>query len=169
MTELDKAMKKHMTSIVTFEHRPVSFLDFLDFRVDGKDYKMPHGTFRNKILRLKRAGEVEIECNSVPRFYTLKGVNFGRKKAMTVPMTLDHMGDTPVISVINNNSLYNTIQNLPPEQKALHDIHMKFQVPEIWKIISLSGKYTINPSNKDISLPLTASNNLKIRTTVHCT
>lgn len=168
MTELDEAMKKHMTSIVTFQHRPYSFLDFLYFRVDGKYYYMSHGTFRNKISRLKKSGLVELECNSVPRFYTLKGVNFGRKKAMTRAMTLDHTGDTPVISVINN-SLYNTIQNLPPDQKALHDIHMKFQVPDIWKIISLSGKYTINPSNKDISLPLIASNNLKLRITVHRT
>ena len=60
MTELDDAMYEHMTYIVLVERRPFSFKDFLRFEVNGKEYKMEHGTFRNKISKLNKNGEVEL-------------------------------------------------------------------------------------------------------------
>ena len=38
---------------------------------------------------------------------------------------------------------------------AIHDIHLKFQVPGIWKLFSASGKsaFVADPISKDIPLP----------------
>ncbi len=54
LTELDDAMLEHMTYIVFVERRPFSFKDFFRFEVNGKEYKMEHGTFRNKISKLNK-------------------------------------------------------------------------------------------------------------------
>ena len=92
---------------------------------------------------------------------------------MTPSMTPNHMGVSPVTNVtdiITKTPLYKSIQKLPPEKRALHDIHLKFQVPDIWTIISSSKKYIPNPVSKDISLPYIITNNhLKIHTIVHKT
>jgi hypothetical protein len=137
---------------------------------------MTHGTYRNKILGLKKAGTVETECNSGTAFHTLKDVHYGRRKKvtmMTPSMTPNHMGVSSVTNVtedITKTPLYKSIQNLPPEKRALHDIHLKFQVPTIWTILASSKKYIPNPRSKDISLPyIITSNHLKIQTIVHKT
>jgi hypothetical protein len=59
---------------------------------------------------------------------------------MVIP---NHMGVSPVTGVTNTEDktklpIYKEIQKLPPEKRALHDIHLKFQVPDIWTIISSS-------------------------------
>jgi hypothetical protein len=170
LRSLDQAMRKHMAYIVHSERRPFSYLDFLHFNVDGKTYGIKHGTFRNKVSKLRKLGIVELYCNSVPAFYTIRGESIRMKKTMTPLMTPNHTEVTTVTSVIDS-IFYNTMQDLPSEQKALHDIHLKFQVTDIWKIVSLSGKYKINPINKDIALPplVVAANSLKVRTTIHRT
>jgi hypothetical protein len=176
MSELDDAMQEHMAYLVFVERRTFSYLDFLSFEVNGKDYKMTHGTFRNKISELKDNDEVELAYNSALAFYTLKGVKFAK------PMTPNHMGVvssvTAVNGVINSTppSIYNIIQKLPPNNNSLHDMHLKFKVPDIWNIISssspsssLSSKYKARPVSKDIALPLLNIDNLRIRTTIHKT
>ena len=69
MSELDCAMLKHMEYLVESEQRPFTYIDFLSFEVDGKQYKMSHGTFRNKISKLVKSGKVELSCNSGIGFY----------------------------------------------------------------------------------------------------
>ena len=64
MSELDSAMMKHISNIVLKEHRPFSYRDFLRFEVSEKEYKMQHGTFRNKISQLIQAQKVELAYNS---------------------------------------------------------------------------------------------------------
>ena len=51
---------KYISHIVLEDHRPFSYQDFLQFRVDEKEYKIAHGTFRNKISKLIRDEKVEI-------------------------------------------------------------------------------------------------------------
>ena len=145
LTKLEEAMLKHMTHIVNVERRPFSHLDFTSDAAKGQTYYMKRGTFRNKISKFIMLGLAELEYNSGPAFYTLKGVHFGKKRRMTQLMTRYHTG---VISVtdVTKTSLYKSIQQLPPERRALHDIHLKFQVPDIWKIISSSSKYRIKSS-----------------------
>lgn len=85
------------------------------------------------------------------------------------------MGVSPVTSVTNTEDItklpiYREIQKLPLEKRALHDIHLKFQVPDIWAILAASKKYTPNSVSKDISLPyIITSNHLKVHTIVHKT
>jgi hypothetical protein len=130
---------------------------------------MKRGTFRNKISKLMMMGVVELECNSGLAFYTLKGIHFGKKcQKMTQLMTSYHRGVISVIDV-TKTYLYKSILKLPPKKRALHDIHLKFQVPDIWTIISSNKKYTLNSVSKDIFLPVLNIDGLKIRTTVHHT
>jgi hypothetical protein len=124
-----------------------------------------------------RLGVVEQEYNAGAAFHTLTGVHFGKRKmtVMTPSMTPNHMGVSPVTNVTNTEDItklpiYKEIQKLPPEKRALHDIHLKFQVPDIWTIINSSKKYIPNPVSKDISLPhIITGNHLKIHTIVHRT
>jgi hypothetical protein len=138
---------------------------------------MTHRTYRNKIWKFKKAGIVVTEYNAGVAFHTLKGVNFTKKKqkTMTPSMTRNHMGVSSVTNVTTSEDItklpiYKEIQKLSPDQKALHDIHLKFQVPDIWTIINSSKKYNPNSVSKDISLPfIITSNHLKIHTIVHRT
>jgi hypothetical protein len=211
MSKLDIAMEKHMNYIVFTKHRSFSYRDFRSFGVNDKEYGMEHGTFRNKVSQLIKAGKVERECISGLAFYTIKGVHFGKRKhdsarmmmTMTHPMTPNHMGVSSVTAVTESSNtiidpnpnlhhtICNIIQELPSNNNSLHDIHMKFQVPDIWTILSsslpssqssssssssLSPSSSLSSSNykqhdksKDIALPLLNVNNLKIRTTIHKT
>ena len=139
---------------------------------------MQHGTFRNKISRLVRDGIAELEYKSNVAFYTLKGVNFGKKESIMTPsMTPNHMGVRSVIepnSVIIGNSysspaICDIIQDIPPHRNALHDIHYRFKVPDIWNILYLSKKYKPNQVSKDIAVNVLNTSQLKVTTTVHRT
>ena len=165
-----------MRHLVLIEGRPPNYRDFQSFEYNGKTYSMTHGTYHNKIWGFKRVGIVETEYNSGIAFHTLKDVHFGRRKKktmMTPMMTPNLMGVSPVTSVIKDitkSPLYKEIHKLPPEKRALHDIHLKFQVPEIWTVLATSKKYIPNPVSKDISLPyIITDNQLKIHTIVHRT
>jgi hypothetical protein len=178
MKKLDKVMLIHMKYIIYAEKRPFSYLDFSSFNVHNKQYNMQHGTFRNKISQLVRDGIAELEYKSNVAFYTLKGLNFGKKESIMTPsMTPNHMG---VNSVIEPNSviMYNhyssppicdIIQDIPPHRNALHDIHYRFEVPDIWNILYLSKKYKPNQVSKDIAVNLLNTSQLKITTTIHRT
>jgi DNA-binding transcriptional ArsR family regulator len=76
LSDLTVAMIMHMHYLVHDERRPFSYLDFLKFEVDGHEFKMTHGTFRNNISRLVREGLIEISYRSNITFYTLRGVKF---------------------------------------------------------------------------------------------
>jgi hypothetical protein len=157
-------MMKYISHIVLEDHRPFSYRDFLRFEVDGKEYRMQHGTFRNKISQLMHAEKVELAYNSVVAFYTLKGIIFGKPK---ITMTPDRTGvQDPILKLI---------QNLPMDKRALHDIRLRFQVPGIWSILSAgtttanSEGLQIDPVSKDIRLKACEIEDLLIRTTIHRT
>jgi hypothetical protein len=180
MRKLDDAMLDHIKYIIFNERRPFSYLDFRSFSVQGEKYTMKHGTFRNKISRLVRHGIAELEFKSNITFYTLKGTNFGKKKMMmTRSMTPNHMGVTGVIipdsvTMANTNlmkssspTICDIIMDIPPGKNALHDIHYRFKVPDIWNILYLSKKYQPNIVSKDIIVNTLNINQLRITTTVH--
>ena len=155
-------MLKHMNYIVLVEHRPFSFKDFEQFKVEDKIYSMKHGTFRNKISKLVREGIVERIYNSNLTFYSLKGYATGRSNSMTG----NHMGNTTVTTI---TEIVEFIEELPLDKKSIHDIHMKFEVPDIWKIVSLNKRYSTNHYSKDIKLEPLITDNMKIQTTIHHT
>jgi hypothetical protein len=166
-------MMMHMYDIVHGEYRPFSYLDFLNFKVDDVSYKITHGTFRNKISNLIKEGKIEIAYKSHLTFYTLKDVKFGRNYLVT----RHHMGvmQSNTMPQLNNNPIYRIIKDLPLEKNSVHDIRLKFQVPEIYHVAisqtthSLLYDYSINPINKDISLPVWQIENLDVKVVIHKT
>jgi len=163
MTSLDFAIMARMKQIVLLEHRPFCYHDFKEFSILNQTYRVAHGTFRNKISKLMKRGLIELEYNSKISFYTLTGIHFGNT------VTGDHMGNTTVIGV---TELQQFIEALSLEDKSIHDIHMKFSVPDIWEILATNDKYAriINSKSKDMKLqPIITEDNLKIQTTIHHT
>jgi hypothetical protein len=158
MSVLDQAMEKHMVSIVHCENRPFSYRDFMTFEIDGKEYRMTHGTFRNKISRLKKAGKVESDYNAGMAFYTLTGKRFGR------PVTPNHTG----VYHPKMDSFSKLIDNLTTDRAALHDIRLKFKVPNIWHMLSfIHQELPVNQRSKDIFIPTWNINDLLVRVVVH--
>jgi hypothetical protein len=117
---------------------------------------MKHGTYRNKIVALKKKGEVELDFRSGLSFYTLKGHKFGKS------VTDNRM-------VVHNDPFYKMLQNLPLGKQSIHDIRLRFKVADIWKLFSLNPDYHINEKSKDISIPTWNKNNALVRTTIHKT
>jgi hypothetical protein len=163
-----------MHYIVYDEQRPFSYLDFLKFGLYEQEFQMSHGTFRNKISCLMKEGLVEVAYKSHISFYTLKGVIFGR--ACRTAMTDNHMVITPhTARQISNNPIYRIIKDLPLGKNSVHDIRLKFRVPDIYHVIvsqpypSLLHDYTVSPVSKDISLPLCQIENLNVKIVMHKT
>ena len=114
------------------------------FEIDGNEYRMTHGTYRNKIAALKKLGKIELAYNAGIAFYTLKGKKFGK------PMTSNH----EVVCNSKMDSFSRLIIALPTERAALHDIRLKFKVPNIWtKLSSCHPEFPINQNSKDICIP----------------
>ena len=144
-----------MAYLVNTENRPFCYRDFMEFKVEGKVYRMTSGTFRNKIAALKKAGKVELAYNAGTAFYTLKGKKFGRT------MTPYHTG----VSHSKMDSFSRLIYNLPTETPAVHDIRLRFQVHDIWsKLSSIHPEIPVNQRSKDICIPTMKTSDLLIRT-----
>jgi hypothetical protein len=156
MSRLNDAMLEHMAYIVFSENRPFSFRDFLHFQVGEEEYGMTHGTFRNKVYKLVKNGEVELLYYSSCAFYTLKGYKFGK------PVTPNH-------TVVHNDPIYRMLENLPLERQSIHDIHLRFKVPEIWKRLSINAAFHINKRSQDISIPSWSKNDTIVRIIIHRT
>ena len=153
---------KRIKEIVSNEHRPVSFLDFRpSFEIEGKEYYVKHGTLRNILSSLRRKRQIQIDYKTKQTFYTLPGTTFGRSKMMT-----PYHAGVPSSSV-DNDSIYRLIQNLPLGRNALHDIHLRFNVKDIWPVLSTTFK--IDSVSKDIRLPEWEIRDLSVKTTVHRT
>ncbi len=174
-TELEVAMKKHAEFIVVNEQRTFSFLDFLHFEVDGMEHTMTHGTFRNKISKLRENGIVEPAFNSGIAFYTLKGVQLGKNNATSlmtpnrIRVLLQHMHRVPNIK---KHFLYKIIKNHPFDRAAVHDLQLKFVATGLWYLLSnnnSTSNITLDPISKDIRLENRVINGLEIQTTIHHT
>jgi hypothetical protein len=191
LTGLEIAMKKQMKFIIYNEHRTFSFLDFMHFEVDGGEYTMTYGTFRNKISKLRKEGIVELAYNSGIAFYTLKGVKAGKPAATS--MTPNHIGvllqHVHRVPNIRKHPLYKLLKHHPFNQTTVHDVHLRFTVTGLWAILSRNNSnpdYSARSSesnsgnsslcvletdsySKDIRLQKRAINDLDIQITVHHT
>jgi hypothetical protein len=174
LSELIDAMLMHIYFLVHDEQRPFSYLGFIKFEVNGREFKMSHGTFRNKISCLIKEGLVEVSFKSHITFYTLKGVKFG--KTNRIAMIDNHMVVTPhTTQQLSSNPIYRIIKDLPLEKNSVHDIRLRFHVPDIYHVVvsqntqSLCNDYTVNPVSKDISLPLWQIENLNVKVVIHKT
>jgi hypothetical protein len=149
---LSDIVMQRIKEIVSNEHRPVSFLDFLpSFEIEGKEYPMKHGTLRNIFSGLRRTHQIQIDYKTKQTFYTLPGITFGRSKMMTPYHT--GVPSSSSSSSTDNDSLYRLIQDLPIGKNALHDIHLRFNVEGIWSLLSTTDSFKIDSFSKDIRLP----------------
>ena len=186
---MTNAMILHIHQLVHEEQRPFSYIDFIRFEVDGQQYQMAHGTFRNNISRLIKEGLVEVSYKSNITFYALRGVKFNKANLMT--MTPDHMGvASSSVSVsspgsgpasplsVSSNPLYRIIKDLPIDKTAVHDIRLRFTSPQIYAITSSSitdrapgqnYNYTINSRSLDILFPAWKIRGLLVKVTIHKT
>ena len=162
-------MRKHVEYLVLKERRPFCFHDFLNFEVDGLQYHMSSGTFRNKVSALVKK-EVEVAYYSSIAFYTIKSVK------LVKTMTPDHTGGTlsstsicspQELRCIKNHPVYRLIQNVPYDKSALHDIRLGTSVNGIWRILSRIPSLYIDANSKDILVIKEEINHLNIRVTVH--
>ncbi|MFZ0895063.1 MAG: hypothetical protein WAZ77_11215 [Candidatus Nitrosopolaris sp.] len=177
LTELEVVMKKHMEFIISNEHRTFSYLDFMHFEVGGREYTMTHGTFRNRISKLREQGIVELAYNSGIAFYTLKGVHFGKTAACSmtpnhIRVLLRHVHRVPNIK---KHPLYKCIKHHPFDKAAVHDLHLKFIAAGLWSILSChsdnnnTSTLQIEPFSKDIHLQKRVLNDLEIQVAIHRT
>ena len=180
MSDLTDSMMMEINHLVHEEQRPFSYLDFVKFEVDGEEYRMAHGTFRNNISRLMKEGLVEVSYKSNVTFYTLAGVKFNRTSRLAV--TDNHRGvpissstSTPS-SQISSNPLYRIIRDLPVDKTSVHDIRLRFVCPQIYAVTcslisknALGYDYTVNSRSKDIILPAWKVKDLLIKATIHRT
>jgi len=152
MTELEDAMREHMAFIVNIEHRPFCYKDFSYFEVNGKQYRIAHGTFRNKISKLKRNCEVELITKSNPTFYTLRGCRFDNKILMTSNRTEANKITTQKII---RHPLYQILEGTSFGQRAVHDLHLTFKTQGIYNALLNNPelKTEINSYNKGIRFP----------------
>jgi hypothetical protein len=165
MNGLD-AMRRRIKEIVIIDGRPFSFLDFLEFKVEGIPYKLAYGTIRNYFSKLVESREIEFAYNSGIAFYKLPGTRFTKK------VTGNHVGG-PLSLIhqlpIRNTPIYKWLKNRRFDKQALHDIRLTLEANGIWTIFynrypSLVG----NNNNKDIRLPLlTFFEYLDIGITIH--
>jgi hypothetical protein len=173
MSKIDNAIISHMHYIVVVENRPFSYKDFEKFQLNGIWQCVAHGTFRNKISDWTRKSIVELVYKSKIAFYTLKGYNFNLSNSVTV----SHMGLSPVINVIpvtaqiEAENFLRYLKTLDITADSVHDIHLKFTVPNIYRIISSNSEYSqlINPNSKDIKLETQIIDDKRICTIIHRT
>lgn len=135
------------------EYRPAAYSDLELVEIGGKLRRTNYGTVRNIISALIKKGRVECPYNSKAAFFVLKGIKFGKQKRQDLEM----------------KKLANSIQSLPLNNRGLHDIHLRFTVLDVWKILFDSGKFKPVQNSVDLLLPSFTTNGMKIKMNVHRT
>ena len=122
MNGLD-AIRRRIREILVIDDRPFSFIDFLDFELDGVKYKFAHGTVRNYFSKLTKSGDIEFAYNSGIAFYTLPGRKFAKQ------VTGSHMGGPSLLLhqlPIRNTPIYKWLRNRRFDKQALHNLRITF-------------------------------------------
>jgi hypothetical protein len=152
-----EALYKRIKYLNEIEFRPASYKDLIELEVDGKQCKLEYGTLRNKVSGLKKKGYIERYYNSRASFFVVKGLRFGKRR--TTQAKIEH----------SLAQLSKVIKQLPEIDKGIHDIHISFQVPNIWIVISGSKRFRVNEYNKGMILPYFNIDGLKITASIHHT
>lgn len=125
MISYQDAIYQYMAYLVLHEGRPFCSNDFLHFKWEGEEYKPDYGYIRNIFSKFKREGRIEFCFYDVNAYYSLKGHKFGKNS-----MTLNHTGSNLAISP--NHPLYKMLQNQIFGKEAIHNLHLKLEVPNIY-------------------------------------
>jgi len=155
----EDAMIKHIQKIVYEEHRPVSYFDFIQFKVDGETYNLASGTIRNKFSKLRREKKIE-SCNfhTNPAYYTLPGIRFGKDRLMTLNHKEDNNNNTIIHHThLINHPIYKILEETALDERAIHNIHLKYKVSKLYELLSTTTSttnplLTKDPVNKGITI-----------------
>jgi hypothetical protein len=153
MGKLVVAIIRKIEYINKVEHRPASYNDLKIVEIEGKLMPTDYGTLRNIMSALIKEGRVECPYNSRASFFVLKGIKFGKQKRQDLEM----------------KRLSRAVQSLPESNRGLHDIHLRFSVLDVWKILFDSGKFKPVQNSGDLLLPSFTTNGMKIKLSVHRT
>ena len=118
---------EHMAFIVLVQGRPVSYKDFLSFKVNDKEWKMGHGTFRNVVSSLMKQDQLKVAYKSSLTFYTLPGHDFNTS------MTPYHM-EVNDRNKYKKTQITKLIEEIPLGQRSIHNLHLSFNVDGIWNL-----------------------------------
>jgi hypothetical protein len=61
------------------------------------------------------------------------------------------------------------LQDLPFDKQSIHDIRLRFKVPDIWNVFSMNPKFNSNAKSQDIVVPTWNKNKSLVRTLIHKT
>jgi hypothetical protein len=76
---------------------------------------------------------------------------------------------TPNHTVVHNDPFYKIVQNLPADKQSIHDIRLKFSVPNIWTLLSNSHVFSENRRSHDIVIPAWIRDNTIVKMFIHKT
>ena len=84
-----------------------------------------------------------------------------------IPVT----GVIPYTAVSEADTFLGYLKTLDGNTNSIHDIHTKFTIPDIYKIMSSNPKYSklINPVSKDIPLEVENIDGMHIHVSIHRT
>jgi hypothetical protein len=183
MSELLKAMEYRMKQIVFEYNRPFSVSDFISFEVDGKEYSMTAGTFRNNLVDLRKNGIVVLAFRADKAYYTLKGKEFAKpmmtstnREVVSTVSSVSSPSSIDFTAAIQGREdgitpIYKWIEPLTPKKQSLHDIRLKFEAKGVWDRFSQLYPELINSTSKDIALEKWKffTDDIEVTVTIHHT
>ena len=158
---------ERIADIVYVQKRPFSYIDFLFFEYEGKEYRFKHESIRNIFSRLRKKGQIELAYKSTPAYHTIPGFKFGKS------VTPNHGGEDSLN--FKQNELLHLIQTVPMDVEGIHDIRWRFEAKGLWSTLPLysdSENLIENidiKNNKDITLQDIDLKDFTLKTTVHRT
>ncbi len=145
----DKELYQKIYNIAIRQGRPVSYKDFAG---------MKHGTFRNRVLRLRRIGWIEKAYQSSLAFY----------KPVDIAIVSDRLSSN---YHMGGKAFGQLLEELHFREPAIHDIRLSFHAPRLYEYLLRDSNQNLrqNPVSKDIMLPVLAFDNgtRVVRITVH--
>ncbi|WP_148686365.1 hypothetical protein [Candidatus Nitrosocosmicus hydrocola] len=150
-----------LKEIVEKSGNDVTYKDFISFDLLGVHYSYTPGTIRNNFSVLRREGKIELVCRSPIAFYTLAGLKYEKGMTYRYRGVQNKIVDF-YIKVFKIHGL---------NDPAIHDIRLKFNIPDIHSILpSIKSNLITNIdkiSNKDITLKDIPLKDIIVKTTVH--
>ena len=144
MCELQDAMYEQMAYLNFSEGEPFSYLNFMPFEVDGRQYCPKYGTIRNILCNFRKEGKIKKYGKSRPACYQLTETDLGKKS-----MTHTHTGGMPTV-ISHNDPIYSKLKNLPMDKQSIHDIRARLTVPNIYEAFAINTTFPIQDYSGDI-------------------
>jgi hypothetical protein len=150
-----------LKEIVEQTGNDVTYKDFISFDLLGIHYSYTQGTIRNNFSILRKEDKIELVCRSPIAFYTLAGMKYEKEMTYRYRGVQNEIVDA-YIKVFKIHGL---------NDPAIHDIRLKFTIPNISNILVLMKSDLISSidktSNKDIKLKDIPLKDIVVKTTVH--